>query len=43
MEELQLKVELGVLSKSQAAEELAQLPELSRSRVWNPVYKSVYE
>ena len=43
MEELRLKVELGVLSKTQVAKELAELPELSRSRVWNLAYKSVHK
>jgi len=40
LEELWLKVELRVLSREQAVEEF---PELSFSKVWNPVYKSVYE
>jgi len=43
LEELQLKVELGVLSKSQVAEELAKFLELTQSRVRNLAYKSVYK
>ena len=33
LEEIRLKVELGVLSKEQAAEELEELPELARTKV----------
>jgi len=40
---LKLKVELGVLSKEQAASELAGFPELARTKVEFPVYQSVYE
>jgi len=43
LEEFQLKVELGVLSKEQAAKELAELPELARTKVGAPVYQLVYE
>ena len=43
LEELRLKVEIGVLSKEQAATELAQLPGLARTKVVFPAYHSVYE
>jgi len=36
-------VELGVLSKEQAATELEGLPELARTKVGFPAYQSVYE
>jgi len=38
-----VRVELGVLSKEQAASELAGLPELVRTKVVFPAYQSVYE
>jgi len=43
LEEIRLKVELGVLSKEQAAEELEELPELAWTKVENPAYQLVYE
>ena len=43
LEELRLKVEIGALSKEQAATELANLPELARTKVAFPAYQSVYE
>ena len=43
LEELRLNVELGILSKEQAAEELRRLPELARSKVEHPAHQSVYE
>jgi len=43
LEELRLKVELGVLSKEQVAEELEGLPELTRTKVEHPAHQSVYE
>jgi len=43
LEELRLRVELGVLSKQQAAAELAGLPELTRTKVEFPAHQSVYE
>ena len=43
LEEIRLKVELGVLNKEQAAEELEGLPELSRTKVEHPAHQSVYE
>ena len=43
LEELRLKVELGVLSSEQAAEELGNLPDLAWPRVEHPVYQSVYQ
>ena len=43
LEEIQLGVELGVLSKEQAASELAGLPELARTKVDFLVCQSVYE
>ena len=42
-EELRLSVELGVLSKEEAASELAGLPELARTKVEFPAHQSVYE
>ena len=36
-------MELGVLSKEQAAADLEKLPELSRTKVEFPVYQSVYQ
>jgi len=43
LEELRLKVELGVMGKEQAAAELEGLPELVRTKVENPAYQLVYE
>ena len=43
LEELRLKVDLGLLSKEQAATELARLPKLARSKVEFPAYQSVYD
>jgi len=43
LEELQFKVELGVLSPEQAAKELEGLPELAQTKMEVPVYQSVYE
>jgi len=43
LEELRLKVDIGVLSKEQAATELARLPELARTKVEFPAYQSAYE
>jgi len=43
LEELRLQVELGVLSKEQAAVELEGLPELTRTKVGFPAHQSVYE
>ena len=43
LEEIRLGVELGVLSKEQAASELAGLPELARTKVEFLAYQSVYE
>ena len=43
LEEIRLRVELGVLSKEQAALELARLPELAQTKVEFPVYQSVYK
>ena len=43
LEEIRLKVELGMLSKEQAAEELGKLPELNRTKVEYPAHQSVYE
>ena len=43
LEELWLKVELGVLSLEQATRELDGLPELVRTKVDNPSYQSAYE
>jgi len=43
LEELRLKVDLGILNKEQAATELANLPELARTKVVFPAYQSVYE
>ena len=36
-------MELGVLSKEEAASELAGLPELARTKVEFPAHQSVYE
>ena len=41
LEELRLRVELGVLSKEEATMELAGLPELARTKVDFPAYQSV--
>ena len=38
-----MQVELGVLSKEQAAVELEGLPELTRTKVGFPAHQSVYE
>ena len=43
LEELRLKVDLGVMSKEQAAAELARLPELTRTKVKFLSHQSVYE
>ena len=43
LEEIRLGVELRVLSKEQAASELAGLPELARTKVEFLAYQSVYE
>jgi len=43
LEELRLKVDIGVLSKEQAATKLARLPELTRTRVKFLSHQSVYE
>ena len=43
LEELWLRVELGVLSKEEATTELAGLPELAWNKVDFPAYQSVYE
>jgi len=43
LEELRLKVEIGVLSKEQGVTELARLLELARTKVEFPAYQSVYE
>jgi len=43
LEELRLKVDLGILSSEQATRELEGLPELVRTKVDHSSYQSVYE